>query len=263
MPGRSAPASEDRARAKGHVVDRRSYDRHRRLGQRPHDPGDHAGQRSDFPSRRRHGRERQGGGTRCCTSRAPTSRTRFRPIARRRTGSTSRSARSIAARTCSSTRRCRSATRVGPGRLQRRGDRSADVAPGAQDLRRRADGDYRGRTAERGDPAGAGDARAARRAPSSRRWCCPASSFRPARRPRSSSATPRRCGCRDTSMTKTSRPCTSATRSTSGTRRSRRPFTASFPTSATSSIRRRGPRRSGSSRRTPTGCSRRTCSSTS
>ena len=59
-----------------------------------------------------------------------------RPIARPRTGSTSRSA----ARSQQGSVRAQGAVaarlRVGAGRLQRRGDRSADLAAGAEDLRR-------------------------------------------------------------------------------------------------------------------------------
>ena len=148
-----------------------------------------------------------------------------RPIARPRTGSIWRSATSIATRICSTTRRIsqRDFESAQADYNDAATDR-ADVAAGAQDLRRHRAGPRRGRAPERRHPARAGDARAASPARSCRRWCCPASSSRPAPPRRSSSATSRPSGCRDTSTRRTCVDRTWATPSRCATRRSRDVF---------------------------------------
>ena len=88
-----------------------AHHRHGRLGQRPHDPGDHPGQRTDHAHRSwTPARSVKAGDAAALRRAAPTSATPSRRTARRRTASTWRSTTSIATRTCSSTRRSRSAT---------------------------------------------------------------------------------------------------------------------------------------------------------
>ena len=227
LPSPAGPGRED------DVADRAAYHWHGGLGQRPHDTGHHAGQRSHQPHPRRYGH--QGEERRRVALREQSGRQQRHlrlsqgPEPARSGTAQSRSQQGSAGPQGHFPARLR----IDTGRLQRRGDRCADARSRPSRFSASPSRTFPTTSARTSPSAPSWRCAPPSPALSCRRWSCPASSSRPAPPRRSSSATCRRSGSRDTSTKRTCNRSTRATPSRCAIRRSRSSSTARCRTSAT------------------------------